>query len=82
MAVDLTKPVLVVDDYVTMLRILRDFLRRLNFTDIHEPSDGAQALAELRSSPDFGLWRWTLGDGAIGGIHGRESIFRSILFIP
>ncbi len=55
MAVDLTKPILVVDDYVTMLRILRNFLRQLNFTNIYEASDGAQALAELRSGPEFGL---------------------------
>jgi len=55
MAVDLTKPVLVVDDYVTMLRILRNFLKQLNFTNIHEASDGAQALVELRSGPEFGL---------------------------
>ena len=55
MAVDLTKPILVVDDYVTMLRILRNFLRQLNFINIYEASDGAQALAELRSGPEFGL---------------------------
>ena len=55
MAIDLTKPVLVVDDYVTMLRILRNFLRQLNFTNIHEAADGSQALVELRSGPDFGL---------------------------
>ena len=55
MAVDMTKPILVVDDYVTMLRILRNFLRQLNFTNIYEASDGAQALAELRSGPEFGL---------------------------
>lgn len=55
MAVDLTKPVLVVDDYVTMLRILRNFLRQLNFTNIHEAADGSQALVELRSGPEFGL---------------------------
>ena len=55
MAVDLTKPILVVDDYVTMLRILRNFLRSMSFTNIHEASDGAQALAELRSGPEFGL---------------------------
>ncbi|MHA1537533.1 MAG: response regulator [Alphaproteobacteria bacterium] len=55
MAVDLTKPVLVVDDYVTMLRILRNFLRQLNFTNIYEASDGAAALVELRGGPEFGL---------------------------
>ncbi len=55
MAVDLTKPVLVVDDYVTMLRILRNFLRQLNFTNIYEATDGSEALVELRSGPDFGL---------------------------
>ena len=55
MAVDLTKPILVADDYVTMLRILHNFLRQMNFTNIYEASDGAEALAKLRSSPKFGL---------------------------
>ena len=55
MAVDLTKPILVVDDHVTMLRIIRNFLRYMSFTNIHEASDGAQALAKLRSGPEFGL---------------------------
>ena len=42
--------VLIVDDYKTMLRILRNLLRQLNFVNIEEATDGAQALEVLRST--------------------------------
>jgi two-component system chemotaxis response regulator CheY len=48
MAVDLTIPVLVVDDYNTMVRIVRNLLKQLGFVDIDDASDGAAALAKLR----------------------------------
>ena len=51
MAVDMNMSILVVDDYKTMLRILRNLLRRLNFSNIAEASDGAAALQKLRKSP-------------------------------
>ncbi len=54
MAVDMNMSILVVDDYKTMLRILRNLLRQLNFSNIAEASDGAAALQKLRKSP-FGL---------------------------
>jgi two-component system chemotaxis response regulator CheY len=54
MAVDMNMTILVVDDYKTMLRILRNLLRQLNFSNIEEASDGAEALQMLRKSP-FGL---------------------------
>ncbi len=54
MAVDLNMNVLIVDDYRTMLRIIRTLLRQLNFTNIEEASDGAEALQKLRRN-DFGL---------------------------
>lgn len=54
MAVDMNMNVLVVDDYKTMLRILRNLLRQLNFVNIDEATDGAMALQKLRSS-EFGL---------------------------
>ena len=41
MAVDLSIPVLVVDDYSTMIRIIRNLLRQLGFEDIDDASDGA-----------------------------------------
>jgi two-component system chemotaxis response regulator CheY len=54
MAVDKEMPVLIVDDYKTMLRIIRNLLSQLNFTNVHEASDGETALAKLRDG-NFGL---------------------------
>ena len=54
MAVDLSMPVLVVDDYATMIRIIRNLLRQLGFENIDEASDGRAALAKLRARK-FGL---------------------------
>ena len=48
MAVDLSMPVLVVDDYSTMIRIIRNLLRQLGFVNIDEASDGTVALAKMR----------------------------------
>ena len=54
MAVDLKMKVLIVDDYKTMLRILRNLLRQLNFSNIEEATDGSMALQMLRDQA-FGL---------------------------
>ena len=54
MAVDLSMPVLVVDDYNTMIRILRNLLRQLGFSNIDEASDARAALNKLRAK-DYAL---------------------------
>lgn len=54
MAVDLGMKVLIVDDYPTMLKVLRSLLRQLKFTDITEASNAKDALATLRQG-GFGL---------------------------
>jgi two-component system chemotaxis response regulator CheY len=54
MAVDLTMPVLVVDDYNTMIRILRNLLKQLGFQDIDDAADGSAALAKMRGKK-YGL---------------------------
>ena len=41
-------PVLVVDDYTTMIRIIRNLLRQLGFENIDDASDGSAALAKMR----------------------------------
>jgi len=41
-------PVLVVDDYNTMVRIIRNLLRQLGFQDVDDASDGASALEKMR----------------------------------
>ena len=48
MALDLTMPVLVVDDYNTMIRIIRNLLRQIGFEDIDDAPDGSVALSKLR----------------------------------
>ena len=49
MALDPSMPVLVVDDYTTMVRIIRNLLRQLGFADIDDAPDGAAALAKMHS---------------------------------
>jgi two-component system chemotaxis response regulator CheY len=48
MAIDLSMPVLVVDDYNTMVRIIRNLLHQLGFQDVDAAPDGPAALAKLR----------------------------------
>ena len=45
---DLNMKVLVVDDFSTMRRIVRNILRQIGFTNIFEAEDGKSALAALR----------------------------------
>lgn len=54
MAVSMSMPILIVDDYNTMIRILRNLLRQLGFLNIDEASDASTALAKLRSK-DYAL---------------------------
>ena len=54
MAVDLTMPVLVVDDYSTMIRIIRNLLKQLGFENVDDAGDGSAALAKLRNQK-YGL---------------------------
>jgi two-component system chemotaxis response regulator CheY len=54
MAVDKSTPILVVDDYQTMIRIVRNLLHQLGFDNVDDASDGAAALAKLRQGT-FGL---------------------------
>ena len=49
MAVDTSMPILVVDDYKTMIRIIRNLLKQLGFNDVDEASDGTEALAKMKS---------------------------------
>ena len=48
MAVDLQMPILIVDDYKTMLRIVRNLLAKLGFKDVDEATDGTEALNMLQ----------------------------------
>jgi two-component system, chemotaxis family, chemotaxis protein CheY len=48
MALDPSMPVLVVDDYTTMVRIIRNLLKQLGFLDVDDAKDGASALVKMR----------------------------------
>ena len=48
MAVNLSMSVLVVDDYSTMIRIIRNLLKQLGFENIDDASDGSAALEKLK----------------------------------
>ena len=54
MAVDLSMPVLVVDDYKTMIRIIRNLLKQLGFSDVDDAADGTEALDMLKKKK-YGL---------------------------
>ena len=48
MAFDLSMPILVVDDYATMIRIIRNLLKQLGFENVDDASDGASAMVKMR----------------------------------
>src|ERR1700756_1114563 len=54
MRIDKSMNVLMVDDYKTMLRIIRNLLKQIEFNNVEEASDGADALSKLRGG-SFGL---------------------------
>ncbi|MBM4307289.1 MAG: response regulator [Deltaproteobacteria bacterium] len=58
---DLKMKILVVDDFSTMRRIVKNILRQLGYVNIHEAEDGAAALEVLRrESIDFVISDWNM----------------------
>ncbi|HCJ50234.1 MAG: chemotaxis protein CheY [Gallionellales bacterium CG_4_10_14_3_um_filter_54_96] len=52
---------LVVDDFSTMRRIVRNLLKELGFVNVQEAEDGVQALNKLRSEAfDFVVSDWNM----------------------
>ena len=49
MASDTGMPILVVDDFPTMVRILRNLLKQIGFEDVDDAADGESALTQLRA---------------------------------
>jgi two-component system chemotaxis response regulator CheY len=46
--VDMNINILIVDDYKTMLRIIRSLLNQIGFNNVDEASNGAEALVKLK----------------------------------
>ncbi|MEI6730715.1 MAG: response regulator [Pseudomonadota bacterium] len=54
MSVDKNMPILIVDDYKTMLKIINNLLKQLGFENVEEATDGAMAFDKLREK-QYGL---------------------------
>ncbi len=60
-ALDKNMKVLVVDDFSTMRRIIKNLLRDIGFTNIQEADDGSTALPMLQSGEfDFVVTDWNM----------------------
>ena len=68
MGIDRNMRILVVDDYKTMLRIIRNLLKQIDFNNIEDAMDGSSALQKLREK-EFGL---IISDWNMGPMTGIE----------
>jgi two-component system, chemotaxis family, chemotaxis protein CheY len=77
--VDSSLRILVVDDFSTMRRIVRQLLKELGLNNIEEAEDGAMALSKLKSEPfDFVVSDWNMpnmtGIDLLRAIRGDEAL--------
>lgn len=54
MIADPAMPILVVDDYQTMVRIISNLLKQIGFTNVDEASNGAEAFEKIQTR-EYGL---------------------------
>lgn len=86
MAVDMNMNVLIVDDYATMLRIIKNLLKQLGFNNIEEASDGSEAYEKLKQK-NYGLvisdWNMEPMSGLelLKKIRGGTDSFKTVPFI-
>lgn len=53
--------ILVVDDYNTMIRIIRNLLKQIGYSEIDDASDGMAALEKMRATPyDLVICDWNM----------------------
>jgi two-component system chemotaxis response regulator CheY len=70
MSMDLSAPVLVVDDYKTVLRIMHNLLKQAGFLQIDTAADGGEALTKMRARK-YGL---VISDWHMAPVDGLELI--------
>ena len=85
MAIDKNMQILVVDDYNTMLRILKNLLKQLGFHNVDQAMDGNEALQKLKASAfDFIISDWNMepmtGIELLREVRGNEKL-KHITFI-
>lgn len=61
--------ILVVDDFPTMRKIVRQVLRQLGYNDVHEAEDGEAALKILHQKPDI---QFVISDWNMPNVTGIE----------
>jgi len=70
---NLKMKILVVDDFATMRRIIKNILKQLGYTDIDEADDGANALAKLKTEKfDLVVTDWNMPN--VGGLELLKAI--------
>ncbi|NIA19695.1 MAG: response regulator, partial [Xanthomonadaceae bacterium] len=58
---NLNMKILIVDDFSTMRRIIKNILRQLGFTNVQEADDGATAWPKIQSEPfDLIVTDWNM----------------------
>ncbi len=55
MPINKNMQILIVDDYKTMLRIVRGLLNQLGFNNIDEATDGTMAWEMVKNKPGYGM---------------------------
>jgi two-component system chemotaxis response regulator CheY len=70
MSIDYSMPILVVDDYQTVVRIMRNLLHRAGFAEIDVAGDGEEALAKMRERK-YGL---VISDWYMAPVDGLELV--------
>ena len=85
-AVDMNMNVLIVDDYTTMLRIIKNLLKQLGFNNIDEATDGTMAFEKVKIK-EYGLvisdWNMEPMSGFefLKKIRASEEKFKTVPFI-
>lgn len=86
MSVDKSMHILIVDDYTTMLRIIKNLLKQLGFDNVDEATDGTAAFEKVKSK-QYGLIisDWNMepmtGYDLLKKIRGSTEAFRTTPFI-
>jgi two-component system chemotaxis response regulator CheY len=85
-AVDLNMNILIVDDYNTMLRIIKNLLKQLGFSNVDEATDGSMALGMVKVK-SYGLIisDWNMepmtGIELLREVRGSEAAYKDTKFI-
>ena len=72
MTLDPDMPILVVDDYRTMVKVMRGLLQQIGLTNVDDAADGEEALRKIQERP----YRLVISDWNMTGMNGLELLTR------